>query len=109
MTFITIIGLLTITRKRISEKMSSSASLTTLKPWTVWITQTGKFLKRWESQTTLPASSETCMQFKKQQLESDMKQRTGSKCQGCILSPCLFNFYAEYIIQNAGLVEHKLG
>ena len=79
MTFITIIGLLTITRKRISEKMSSSASLTTLKPWTVWITQTGKFLKRWESQTTLPASSETCMQFKKQQIELDMEQWTGSK------------------------------
>ena len=28
--------------------------------------------------------------------------------QGCILSPCLFNFYAEYIIRNAGLEEHKL-
>ena len=29
-------------------------------------------------------------------------------CQGCILSPCLFNFYAEYIMTNAGLEEHKL-
>ena len=29
-------------------------------------------------------------------------------CQGCILSPCLFNLYAEYIMQNAGLDEHKL-
>jgi len=29
-------------------------------------------------------------------------------CQGCILSPCLFNLYAEYLIQNAGLDEHKL-
>ena len=29
-------------------------------------------------------------------------------CQGCILSPCLFNFYAEYIMRNAGLEEHKL-
>ena len=29
--------------------------------------------------------------------------------QGCILSPCLFNFYAEYIMRNAGLEEHKLG
>ena len=28
--------------------------------------------------------------------------------QGCILSPCLFNFYAEYIMRNAGLEEHKL-
>ena len=29
-------------------------------------------------------------------------------CQHCILLPCLFNFYAEYIVRNAGLVEHKL-
>ena len=37
----------------------------------------GKFFKRWEYQTTLPASCETCMQVKKQQLELDMEQRTG--------------------------------
>ena len=30
-------------------------------------------------------------------------------CQGCILSPCLFNFYAEYIMQNAGLDEGQAG
>ena len=30
-------------------------------------------------------------------------------CQGCILSPCLFNFYTEYIIQNAGLDEAQTG
>ena len=39
----------------------------------------GKFLKRWEYHTTLPASSETCVQEKKQQLEPDMAQWTGSK------------------------------
>ena len=39
----------------------------------------GKFLKRWESQTTLPASWETCMQVKKQPVEPDMEQQTGSK------------------------------
>ena len=38
-----------------------------------------KFLKRWEYQTTLPASCETGMQVKKQQLEPDMEQWTGSK------------------------------
>ena len=39
------------------------------------------------------------MKVKKQQLELDMKQRTSSKLgKGCILSPCPFNFYAEYIM-----------
>ena len=41
--------------------------------------QTGKFLKRWEYQTPLPDSWETYMQVKKQQLELDMEQQTGSK------------------------------
>ena len=39
----------------------------------------GKFLKRWEYQTTLPSTWETSMQVKKQQLELDMEQKTGSK------------------------------
>ena len=39
----------------------------------------GKFLKRWQYQNTLPASWEICMQIKKQQLEPNMEQRTGSK------------------------------
>ena len=64
-----------------------------------------KILKRWEYQTTWPAAWETYTQVRKQQLELDMEQQTGSKCQGCILSPCLFNLYAEYIIRNAGLED----
>ena len=39
----------------------------------------GKFWKRWEYQTIWPASWETCMQVRKQQLEPDMEQQTGSK------------------------------
>ena len=42
-------------------------------------TNCGKFLKRWEYQTIWPASWEICMQVKKQQLELDMEQQTGSK------------------------------
>ena len=56
------------------------------------------------------------MQVKKQQLELDMEQQTGSKLgkeyvkgQVCILSPCLFNLYAEYIMRNAGLEEAQAG
>ena len=46
----------------------------------VWITTNcGKFWKRWEFQTTWPASWETCMQDRKQQLEMDVEQQTGSK------------------------------
>ena len=63
-----------------SRKTSTSALLATPKPLTVWITTNcGKFWKRWEYQTTWPASWETCMQVKKQQLELDMEQQTGSK------------------------------
>ena len=53
------------------------------------------------------------MQVRKQQLELDMEQQTGSKSgkgvhQGCILSPCLFNLYTEYIMRNAGLDEAQI-
>ena len=69
-----------------------------------------KILKEMEYQTTWPVSWEICMQVKKQQLELVMEQQTGSKIgkgvhQGCILSPCLFNLNAEYIMRNAGLDE----
>ena len=50
------------------------------KPLIVWIIRNcGKFLKWWEYQTTLPASWEICLQVKKQQIEPDMEQWTGSK------------------------------
>ena len=63
-----------------SRKTSISASLTMVMPLTVWITTNcGKFFKRWEYQTTLTASWEIYMQVKKQQLELDMEQQTGSK------------------------------
>ena len=159
--------------------------MTILKPLTVWIiTNCEKLLKRWEYHTILSAPWEACMQDKKQKLEPDMEQWTGSKLgkvkvkslscvwffaipwtvayqappsmgfskqecwsglpfpspgdlpnpgieprspelqadalpseppgkpqigkgvrQGCILSPCIFNLYAEYIMWNARLDE----
>ena len=89
-----------------SRKTSTSALLTTPKPLTVWLTTNGgKFLRRWEYQTTWPASWEICMQVMKQQLEPDMEQQTGSKlgkdyievvyCYPAYLT------YAEFIMRNA--------
>ena len=61
------------------KKKSTFALLTIPKPFLYGSQQTGKFFKKWKSQTTLPASWEICMQVKKQQLEPDMEQLTGSK------------------------------
>ena len=67
-------------KQQSSRKKSTSALLTTPKPLTVWITiNCGVFLKRRKYQTTWPASWEICLQVKKQQLELDMEQQTGSK------------------------------
>ena len=63
-----------------SRKTPTSALLSTPKPFTKWITTNcGQFLKRQEYKTTWPASWEIHMQDKKQQLEMDMEQQTGSK------------------------------
>ena len=103
-----------IEKAREFQKTSTSASLTMLKTLTVWITENcGKFFKRWEYQTTL-----TCL-LRNLYAGPEATVRTGhgttdwfqigkGKCQCCILSPCLFNFYAEYIMWNAGLVNNKL-
>ena len=63
-----------------SRKTSISALFTIPKHLTLWITTNcGEFSKRWEYQTTWLASWEICMQVRKQQLELDMEQQTGSK------------------------------
>ena len=80
--------------------------MTTPKPLTVWIqTNCGEFLKRWECQTTLPASCKTCIQIKKQQLELNMEQQTRSK----LGKEYIKAVYAEYIMWNARLDESQAG
>ena len=69
-----------IMEKAIEFQKSIYFCLTLPKPLPVWITiHCGKFWKRWEYQTTISASWEICMQVRKQQLELDMEQQTGSK------------------------------
>ena len=98
-----------------SRKTSTSALSTMPESLTVWITTNyGKFLKRWEYQTTWPASWDICVQVRKQQLELDLKKQTGSKSgkedvKGCVFLPCLFSLYAAYIMRNAGLNEEQAG
>ena len=96
-----------------SRKTSTSALLTMPKPLTVWITKNcRKFLKRWEYQTTWPASWEICMQVSKQQLELDMEQQTGSKLgKDYVKSVYCHLSYLTYmhIMQNAGLDEAQAG
>ena len=109
-----IVNLCVSQKKRIPEKISTPALLTTPKLLTVWITTNcGKSFKRWEGKTTLPASYKTCMQVKKQQLKTGMEQQThyklGKEYQDFIVSCCLFNLYAECIMQNARLDESQAG
>ena len=66
-------------QKKQGNSRKTSASLTMLKLWLCGSQQTGNFFKRWEYQTTLTASREICMEVKKQQLELDMGQQTGTK------------------------------
>ena len=97
-----------------SQKTPTCVSLTMLKPLTVWITTNcGKFLKRWEYQTTLPASWETCMQVKKQQLRLDMEQRTGSKLEkeyikAVYCHPAYLTSMQSPSWETLGWMKHKL-
>ena len=98
-----------------SRKTSISASLTMPKPLNVWITITVEnILKGMRNPDHL-----TCL-LRNLYAGQETTVRTGNGrthwfqigkgvCRGCILSPCLFNLYAEYIMRNAGLEEAQAG
>ena len=101
-------------KKESSRKTSTSALLTTPKPLTVWITTNWKILKEMGIPDHL-----TCL-LQNLYAGQEATVRTGHGTtdwfqigkgvhQGCILSPHLFNFYAEYIMRNAGLDEAQDG
>ena len=97
-----------------SRKTSTSALLTPPKPLAVWITtNSGKFWKRREHQTTLPTSWEICMQVKKQQLEPDMEQCTGSKLgkeyiKAVYCHPVYLTYMQSTSYEMLGWMKHKL-
>ena len=81
--------------------------------WLCGSQQTGKFLKRWESWTSWPASWEICMQVKKQQLELDTEQGTGSKLgKEYVKVVCCHLAYLTYMQSTScemlGWMKHKL-
>ena len=93
-----------------SRKTSISASLTTPKPSTVWITTNWKILK----EMGIPDHLTCLLRNLYAAQEATVRTEDGTTDwfqfgkglrQGCILSPCLFNLYAEYIVQNAVLDE----
>ena len=97
-----------------SRKTSTSALLTTPKPLTVWITTNWKILQGMGIPghltcllRNLYAGQETTVRTGHG--TTDWFQKGKGVRQGCILSPCLFNLYAEYVMRNAGLEEAQAG
>ena len=96
------------------KKKSAFASLTMLKPLTVYITiNCRKFLERWEYQITSPVSWETYNQVKKQQLESYMEELTGSKLEkeydmAVYCHPVYLTYMQSTSWETLGWRKHKL-
>ena len=101
-------------KQQSSRKTSTSALLTTPKPLTMWITTNcGIFFEM-----GIPDHLTYLLRYLYAGQEATVRTGHGTAywfqisngvCQGCILSPCLFNLYAEYIMRNAGLEEAQAG
>ena len=96
-----------------SRRASTSASLTMLKPLTVWITANWKILK----EMGIPDHLSCFLRKLYAGQEATVRNGHGTMdwfkigkgvCQGCILAPSLFNLYAEYIMRNAKLEEAQV-
>ena len=101
-------------KKQESSRITSTSALFTMpKPLTVWITINWKILK----EMGIPDHLTCLLRNLYAGQEATVRTRHGTHwfqtgkgvCQGCILSPCLFNIYAEYIMQNARLEEAQAG
>ena len=102
-------------KKQESSRKTSTALLTMPKPLTVWITTNWKILKEMGIPDHLPASWEIYMQVRKQQLELDLEQRTGSKSGKEYIKAVychhayLIYMQSKYIMRNTGLNEAEAG
>ena len=98
-----------------SKKTSISALLNRQKALTIWVTvNCGKLWKKWEYQTNWRASWEICMHVKKQQLELDMEQQTGSKLgkeyvKTVYCHPAYLTYMQSTSWETPGWMKHKLG
>ena len=100
-------------RTRLSDRTELNW-LNVTKPLTVWITINWKILKEMGIPDHLTCLLRNLYAGQEATVSSghgttDWFQIGKGVCQGCILSPCLFNFYAEYIMRNAGLEEAQAG
>ena len=96
------------------RRTSTSASLTMLKSFTVWIIPNWKILKEIRIPDHLTCLLRNLYAGQEATVKTghgttDWFQTGKGVCQGCILSPCWFNLYAEYIMRNAGLDETQAG
>ena len=102
-----------INKQGSSRKRTTSALLTIPKTLTVWITiNVGEFWKWWEYQSSWPAFWEASSRSESSSLNgtwNDWFHLGKGICQGCILSLCLFNFYAEYLMRNTMQYEAEAG
>ena len=102
-------------KQKSSRKISISALLSMPKPLPVWITiNCGKILQKMGIPNHLTCLSRNLYAGQEATVRTghgttDWFQIAKGVRQGCILSPCLFNFYAEYIMRNAGLEETQAG
>ena len=101
-------------RQESSRKTSISALLTMPKPLTVWITINRKILQEMGIPDHLICLLRNLYAGQEATVRTghgttDWFQVGKGVCQDCILSPCLFNLYAEYIMRNAGLEEAQVG